>query len=334
MSFSNMIAEQRGCVSNYSALLARTHLREAWKDIRNMRGWSFQLCSGGFGTPGKISIGSVTVGIGGITVTCDAQASAALSTASTPISLVTQRQFRIGAGTIYNIVAADFTTNPTAATLTLDRPYTDTATGAGLGYTVYQCYCAAPVADFEAWESVLDTNNVIWLNTDPGKAVRERIDIDDAQRQVFSNPFNLIPYGQDMRANSSTLGYAMYELYPQPQSQYSYATWYTRLGPDLVNPQDTLPYPITEHVVKTLARVKGYEWAEANKDAANPRGAGADFRFLMSAAEAQAKEQIKELRQLDRDRVDLWRSTMLRIAGRGPVATFNPATGAVMSRNM
>lgn len=343
MSLQTMIAEMRGAVPGYSALQARTHLREAWTDIRNMTGWSFQLGVGSFSTPGKVSAGTVTVQLGSTTVIGDAAATTAWLTAGTPLSFLSQRQFRVGAGTIYNIIAYnDGQTfgegNFPFATLTLDRYYSDlvasNAPQPGAGYTIYQPYIAAPVKEFDGWEAVCDTTNVIWLATKPTKAERSRIDRADPQRQIFSNPGTLMIYKQDDRPNSATLGYQLYELYPQPQAQYSYQTWYTWKGPDLSKPTDTVPYPMTEHIVKAFARVKAYEHAEANKDAANPRGQGADYRFLMGAAKVQADEQLKAIRLLDRDRVDLWYDTMTRITGFGPVSTFNPATGQVSARNM
>lgn len=322
-----MVAELRGSVPGYSALLAKTHIRESWTDIRNMKGWSFQLGNGGFSTPGVMNAGSCTTTFGSPLVTPDATAQAAWLAASQFGSLITQRQFRVGQSAIYNIIAI---ANATGV-ITLDRPWVDLTTGAGLGYAIYQCYYAVPVKDFQAWESVLDVTNVIYLNTD---GARQDVDIADPQRQIFSNPTTLVPYQVDARANSSTLGWMMYELYPQPQAQYAYQTLYTWKSPDLVLPTDTLPYPITEDVVKTLARIKAYEWAEGNKDPANPRGSGADFRFLMGSAAKQAAGKLKEIRSLDRDRVDVWNKTMTRLSGLGPAATFNPSTGFVQSRNL
>lgn len=344
MSLSTMIAEMRGCVPGYSALLARTHLREAWRDIRKQTGWSFQLGVGSISTPGKVSTGTVTVQLGSDIVIGDTAATTAWLTAGTPLSSISQRQFRVGAGTIYNIISYDNGGDPINspnypfATLTLDRLYSDLVANNSpqptQGYTIYQPYIATPVKNFNAWEAVCDVTNVIWLKCNAGRHDRERIDRADSQRQIFSNPGILLPYEVDQRPNSATLGWMMYELYPQPQAQYAYQTWYTCDGPDLNAPTDTLPYPMTEDCLKALARVKAYEWAEANKDSANPRGAGADFRYLMGAAQSQHKDQLKDLRMLDRDRVDLWNSRMTRITGYGPYATFDPATGEVMSRNL
>jgi hypothetical protein len=406
-----MIAEMRGCVPGYSALLARTHLNEAWKDIRNMRGWSFQLVNGGFGTPGLTNAGTVTVAFGSTSVLGDLQASEAWAAMSDPESFITQQQFRVGQGTIYNIIAyggngiiafgstltpgtgqtpgtyivsiqdnggpgmgatCSITVTPagtvlaapailtggsgytapyiafseggTPATfsfnqfgvLTLDRFYYDTTAGAGLGYSIYQCYYVAPVQDFQAWESVVDVNNAIYLDTSSRKAQRSYADQFDPQRQIFSNPGSLIPYGVDNRPGSSTPGWRVFELYPQPQAQFSYATWFTRLGPDLVNPSDTVSYPITEHVVKCFARVKAYEWFLMNRDKANPRGPQNDsaIQFAMGAAAKEGAAQLKDIRSMDRDAVDMWYSVMNRVQGYGYPVTFNPANGTVNANNI
>ena len=334
MSLATMVAELRGAVPKYSSLLARTHIRDAWHDLQNMRGWSFQLSQSGVGTPGLVNQGSVTVAFGSPTVTADSVATAAWATVGQYGSLLTQRQFRVGQSTIYNIIDYTAPVSPAIyATLTLDRPYIDTGTGSGQGYSIYQCYYPVPVQNFEAWESFVDVNNAIDLCAGNAKKYRDFADQFDPQRQIFANPGTLIPFQTDTRPGSSTFGWMMYELYPQPQSQFAYQTWYSWMGPDLVNPTDTLPFPITEHLVRTLARVKAYEWAEANKDPANPRGQGADWRFLMGAAEEQGKAQLKEIRSLDRDRYDAWYSVMTRVQGYGYPATFNPQTGLVSANN-
>jgi hypothetical protein len=332
MSLSTMIGEMRGCVSNYSAGLARIHLKNAWTDIRNLKGWSFQLGNTGYTVPGLVNAGSVTTTLGSPTVVGDATAAAAWAVASNPTSLITQRQFRTGQGTIYNIIAYDG-----VDTLTLDRPWIDAYyLGPTLGYSIYQPYIVAPAQSLQAWEYFMDVRNVIHLDVNNTRGLWEQINEADPQRQIFSNPGNLIPHGVDNRTGSATYGYPMFELYPQPQSIYVYSVGYSWAGPDLTDDPalSAVPYPMTEHVVKTLARVKAYEQAEANKTADNPRGAGADYRFLMDAALKEYQAQIKEIRMLDRDIYDAWKYQMQRYTNIGVVATFSPSTGTVQSRNM
>jgi len=346
MALGNMIGEMRGVVPNYSSALARTHLLNAWTDIRDQKGWSFQVATTGYSVPGLLNTGSVTVTLGSTFVIGDAAATAAWATASNPTSLLTQRQFRTGQGTIYNIIAYDTTTNAPFATLTLDRPWIDSYyLGSGQGYSIYQPYITAPVQNFQAWEFFLDVRNVIHLDVNNTRGLWEKVNEADPQRQIFSNPGNVIPHGTDTRqgtaangsqAASATLGYAMYELYPQPQSIFVYQVGYSWQGPELTNTPGVTatPYPITEHLVKALARVKAYEWAEANRDPAYPRGNGADYKFLLSAAATSYQDQLREIRRTDRDIYDAWSKQMQRYTNIGVVATFDPATGTVMSRNL
>ena len=326
----------RGTVPNYSGALARTHIKNSWTDIRNLRGWSWQIGNTGYTVPGLVNAGSVTVNLGDTTVTGDATASAAWLSASNPTSLITQRQFRVGQGTIYNIIALDGT-DPNAVILTLDRPWIDAYyLGPTQGYSIYQPYIVAPVAGFLAWEYFMDVRNVIHLDVNNTRGIWEKVNEADPQRQIFSNPGNVIPHGTDTRQGSATYGYPMYELYPQPQSIFVYQVGYSWKGPELTDIPNTpaVPTPMTEHLVKTLARVKAYEWAEANKNEANPRGAGADFRFLMQGALAEYKDQLHEIRSIDRDIYDAWQIVMKRYTNIGVVATFDPSTGTVMSRNL
>ena len=60
----------------------------------------FQVGNTGYATPGLVNAGSATTTLGSPTVVGDATASAAwlATTAQYPYSLITQRQFRDGAG--------------------------------------------------------------------------------------------------------------------------------------------------------------------------------------------------------------------------------------------
>ncbi len=80
--------------------------------------------------------------------------------------------------------------------------------------------------------------------------------------------------------------------------------------------------------------MKSYEWAEANKDPAYPRGAGANYQFLMQAATAEYEKQLHEIRSIDRDIYDSWSKQMQRFTNIGIVATFDSSTGTVQSRNL
>lgn len=329
MALADMVFELQGSVPGIDAAFSKTLIQEAWGDVRRLGGWNFQFGETGFTVPGMLATGTVTLQFGSATVTPDATALTAWNSASQYGSLITQRQFRAGgtsgAGTIYDIIAFD------GAVITLNRPFSDpltslTAPVAGQSYSIYQPYIVAPVQDFRRWLSVFDIANSGWLFV---RGDRREIGLVDPQRQIFSNPDRLLALGSDNRSGSSTLGWQRYELWPGPQNQYLYQCWFLRRGANLVNLTDELPDGIPESLVKARARVRCYENAESNKNPANPRGAGADWRFLMGEAKAQYNSELRQARLEDKDKCDIFISTLHRFRGGPAVATFNAATGGI-----
>ena len=338
MALSDMIFELQGSVTSMDVAFARTLINEAYADVRRLGGWSFQLAETGFTVPGSLAAGTVTLQFGSPTVIANAAATTAWATASQYGSLITQRQFRSGgtsgAGTMYDIVAYNPTGSGSFATLTLNRPFADpltslTAPVPNQAYFIYQPYIAAPVKDFRRWFTVLDIANSgsLWVRGDR----RKISNMYDPQRQIFANPDRLLALGQDQRANSSTAGWQRYELWPGPQNQFLYMAWYERFGNDLVNLSDELPNGLSEAMVKSRARVRCYETAEANKNQSNPRGAGADYRFLMQAAQKEYEYERKENRKRDRDSVDMFFTTLNRF-GYGPAPSTINAQGNVLAQ--
>lgn len=333
---AEMVGELQGNVTTIDAAYARTLINEAWGDVRRLGGWSWQLKQTGFTVPGALSTGTVTLQFGSDQVIGDADAAAAWLTpgiGSQYGSLLTQRQFRSGgtsgAGTMYDIIAFDGT-----ATLTLDRPFADpltSLTGAvdTQEYMIYQPYISAPTKGFRRWLSIYDIANSGWLFV---KGDRREVGLSDPQRQIFANPDRVMAIGADSRVGSSTKGYERYELWPGPQNQYLYQAWFVDFGADLVGLSDELPVGIPESMVKARARYRCYEQAEANKDPQNPRGSGADYRFLMGAADKQFAKELKQVRLEDRDKCDIFFSTMHRFRGGPAPVTFDPATGGVLAQ--
>jgi hypothetical protein len=320
MALQNMIFELTGNAAGIDAAYAKTLIQEAWADVRRLGGWSFQLQETGFTVPGSFGTGTVTLEFGNPLVVGDANAAAAWLTpglGSQYGSLITQKQFRSGgtsgAGTIYDIIAFDGVN-----TLTLNRPFTDPLGVFGAGvpnqeYFIYQPYITTPVKDFRRWLTVLDIANSAWLWTRGDRRIVSTVE--DPQRQIFANPDRLLALGQDQRVNSSTAGWERYELWPGPQNSFLYQAWYERFGHDLVLLTDELPVPISESLVKSRARVRVYEQSESNKNPNNPRGSGADFRFLMQEAQKTYEWQLKQTRMRDRDACDIFFTTYRRASG-------------------
>ena len=341
MAFVNMYSELSGNAAGADYAYNATLINRAWADVRRLGGWSFQFIEGGFTVPGMLSTGTVTLQFGNPTVIGDANATAAWATTSQYGSLITQRQFRSGgvsgAGTMYDIIAYNPTGSGSFATLTLNRAFTDpltsmTAPVVTQEYSIYQPYIVAPVKDFRRWLTVFDIANSGSLNVRgdrraiPGPGA-------DPQRQIFTNPGCLLGLGTDNRAGSSTAGWQRYELWPGPQSQYLYQYWGLRFGTDLVAPNDTLPDGIPESMVLARARINLYMQAEANKNPANPRGAGADYRFLVGESEKIYKRELLQARLDDRNKVDIFVSVMRRFGNNWYYpATYNQGTGAVQAQ--
>lgn len=336
---ADMIGELSGNVAGIDQAYAKTLVNEAWQDVRRLGGWSWQLKQTGFTVPGELADGTVTLQFGSDQVIGDATAAAAWLTPGTGTqygSLITQRQFRSGgtsgAGTMYDIVAFDGVN-----TLTLDRPFSDPLTNmtgspvAEQGYMIYQPYVVAPTKGFRRFLSVYDIANSGWLFVRGDRLARPGPG-NDPQRQIFANPSRLLPLGADSRINSSTLGWQRLELWPGPQNQYLYQAWFIDFGADLVNLSDELPVGVPESLVKARARYRCYENAESNKDPQNPRGAGADYRFLMGAADKQYAKELKQVRLEDRDKCDIFFTTMHRFRGGPAPTTYDQATGGILSQ--
>ena len=295
MPFANLQAELRGAVPKVPFSFCATLVNRAWKEVRERNLWSFNLFESAWISPPLVNAGTVTTTQGLATITFDATALAALNAASTTYSLITQRQFRIGVGGIYNIIAF----NSGTGVATLDRMYADPSATASV-YQVYQLYYTPPMLDFLTWMSVRNPQMFIDLDLD---TTRAQIDAIDPQRSWYQFPSRVIPWGTDTRSGSATAGYALFELWGQPIQLFTYQCYGLRRGVDLVAPTDALPMEVGEDTVMAKAREFAYEWAEANKDIA-PRSAGPDFKFLMGKARADFKDYLGRDRRNDKEKVD------------------------------
>jgi len=289
-----MAAEIRGSVPKLPFRYALTLVNRAYRDVRESHLWSFNLFDGAWISPPLVSDGLATATLGSATVTVDAAAAAAINAATASYSLITQRQFRIGIGGIYNIIGWD-----SVNTLTLDRIYADPSQTLG-GYQIYQCYYIAPMQDFLTWANVRNMQLFLDLNLDKQ---RPWVDAQDPQRSWYQFPSHVIPWGVDLRPSSGTLGYPLFELWGQAITPYTYQYYGIRRGTDLVNPTDTLPIQIGEDLVLARAKYYAYEWAEANRDI-TPRTSSPDFKFLMGSTEGMYKKLLTQYRRQDKELVD------------------------------
>lgn len=300
MSFITMSKSlAQGEIPGISLELAKTKINEALEKIYDETSYSFQSKQGGWLIPGLVaSTGTVTVTPYSATVIGDAVASSAWAAVAANPGL-TQLQFRNPSYALYDIIAYDTTSHAPFGTLTLDRPWMEPVTGSGQSYYIYQAFFTVPVQDFRTFVDIRDTTNgdyVSWTDVS-----QDDLSLLDPQRVVFGPalPTFAVPLGIDTRTGSATLGWLRYEVWPHILSLYPLSFSYKRRGPALVNPGDTVQYPITEELVIWRAKEVLYQYKEAQKGENMQRGSGADWRFLAEAAGAEYKECLKKIRAID-----------------------------------
>ena len=207
------------------------------------------------------------------------------------------------------------------AVLTIDRLWTEPPQVNGV-YMIYQAYFPAP-AGFKKWYTIRDTtnNNQMdwWTYTQADLGAK------DSQRIVFNQPLYVVPYGSDQRPGSATFGQMLFELWPHPVSQWPYTYQCMANAPPLVNANDTVPYPLTDELVKWRAYEVLYLWKESQKGDSMERGSGANWIVLMQSAAAEYQKRLKQIRVVDQQYVDLYFSKMKRFPETfgEPFATIN-----------
>jgi hypothetical protein len=307
MALMNMIADLRGEIPGLPAAKAKTNINQALGFIYDEQMWSFQLQTGGWLTPGLIgasgtqSSGTITVSPYAMTIVGDSVASA-VWLAMTGRPFITELQIRIPYYSLYNVIAMDSTV-PTAVVLTIDRPWMEPAQ-VNSSYMLYQAYFPVPVQDFKRFFDIRDTRNNQVI--DFSSMSQADLAVKDPQRICFNQPAFAVPFQTDTRVGSSTLGWMLYELWNHPLSVLPYTFQYLRRGPQLVNRDDTVPYPLTEEIVGWRAKEVSYLWKEAQTGEDSARGSGADWKFLAQAAHAQYQLCLKEAKRKDEDIVQLY----------------------------
>lgn len=239
-------------------LFARTLVNRAWVNVQRKHLWSFLWGKRAIPTPSPVSAGTVTVVGGDPAIVGDAAASAAWATLGL-INPITQRQFRVGTGTIYNIVSYDTTSHAPFGTLTLDQNFVDQASASGVLYDITQFYYLAPVIDFLWWESIVDPISGYAMRT---TLTNEEVDRKDPQRFQSGWPVGPIPYQVNAVAGP-TFGFPMYEFWPCPLNSITYTGSYFRRGTEFVADTDTPSPMLGDDIVVELAKVYAYEWAIA-----------------------------------------------------------------------
>lgn len=327
--FVDMFSEITELVPAMSRVRAKRLINRAWKIVQDSCLWSFQLGQGGFSTPEITTGGTISATLGSNQLIGDATATTAWS--ALPLYWApTLQQIRAQGFSIYSIIAFDLTTNAPFGTLTLDRPFVDPLPFfTGVGYQMFQAYIPAPPR-FKRWLTIADMFNCWALDTWTSKRT---VDLDDPARLYTSNPDTALAIGQDKRGAgtpnaSATLGQQLFELYPNPQTEISYQTYYVAEAPYLVNNTDTLPSPIDEEVVTQKALTWAYRDAEARRDIMAAKGTVGNYLGLKKESEQDFLARLKTLRLLDRDAVDSYMVDMkAATSGFRKMAYFNAPAG-------
>ena len=307
MSFGSMWNELTGVSAKLPPDYARTIVNRAYTDVRRKNLWSFLLYESNWTSPFPVNAGTVTTVQGQNTVVFDPvnASPAILAAAFGPPTPVTQRQFRVNIGTIYNIWA--LANNGGTVTLTLDRKYQEPSQ-TGVAYSIFQCYYPSPVQDFWAWISVRDINDFNKLRT---KLKRADIDKRDPQRTIYYIPTDIVPYQVDQNPASPTSGWQLFEMWGAPQQELTYQLYLMRKGMPLVNDSDTIPTLVVgEDCVMALARKYSYEWLETNWQKA--WGMKPNFNLVLTESRAEYNRLFREYRLQDRATVDNFRVRLER----------------------
>lgn len=261
------------------------------------------IADGGSGqTPGTYTV-SVTDADG-------SGSGASFSITVDPSGVVTQLPILLSAGSDYINPQITFAEGGTPAsflvtliaTLTIDRPWTEPPQQ-NSNYVIYQAYYPAPPGFKRFWQITDYTNNVpidFWTLTQVNLAQ------EDPERTEFDQPEYAVPFGPDTRQGSATYGQMLYELWPHPISQLPYTFSCQCNWPALSSPSDTVPYPLTEEIVKQRAYEMLALWKESQKGDEMERGSGANWQFLVKAFHEEYKDDLRQIRIMDRHLVDLY----------------------------
>lgn len=264
MSFQSLSAELTGAVAGLSPFLSDSFINRAYRDCRDKRLWSWLQQDAGIFCPTQVTTGSVAVTQFSATVTCDADASAALLAISLPSPLdLTALQIRFGGATVnaqvgqvYSITAFDDSV-PTALILTLDRVAMD-PTNATASYQCYRCYITPTVDDFLQWQAFVDMINAWSLKLN---YTSRMFDARDPQRTAQGLAYYMGAY----HGSPEDAAKPKYELWPHPTSGQTFYGRYRRRGEDFVAPTDVQPVGCPDELI--LSRALGYyayPWAAAN----------------------------------------------------------------------
>jgi hypothetical protein len=300
----DIASEMTGQIPGLARLMAAKFVNLAMEQLQQEYLWSWNTGEGIMIIPDGISAGSVAVTKFSPTITFDATAVTALN-ASGNNPAITDRQFRLPNGPIYNILAY----NSSTGVSTLDRIYME-STNAAAGYNVYKVYYGPPSSDGTT-PNVDFLRHLSILNYTQGYTIAGRrlymtqaqLNGRDPLRGAFGQPYYLAAYKQTpnnpANANAANQGFMQYELWPHCVLGQGLKSIYERRHVDIPL-SGYLPVQASYPVIKYRAFEHGYRWALQNAGRI-PELKGVDWRFMLADVKKQYLYELVGAKRNDKE---------------------------------
>lgn len=289
-----------GDIPGLDYIKAKDCINYAWRDIREARRWSFLAAEGSLDIPNQIVAGTAAVTQFSDVVVGSAAAKTAWDAITLDIPLAS-RQFRVGSGPLYQIIAYDsvgdvvtfpWNLSSSPGALQLERSYKE-ATAAAANYSIYRAYFYMPT-DFLAFTEVKDIQNGRNLRLDLTR--RSLDDWKDPQRQSFGDAYYIAAWTGD--ANNS--GRPRFEIWPHTLSAKSLLVRYERAGTDFASDTEALPAVIPESLLMERALCYACRWANDNRGRITELKSN-DWRSSIIAHEASYRDQLQRIKIQDEE---------------------------------
>lgn len=269
----DLSAQLVGEIPGLPMLFARNYVNQAIDEVSRDKLWSWNVNEGIIIAPQIITTGSVTVTNFSPTITFDATAMVALNAVALANPPLTERQFRVGGGPLYNIVAYDTGTGEA----TLDRIYLAN-TAASQEYQIYKCYYGppsmdgvTPTTDFLRYLTINDPINGYVISGKRLSMTRETLNRRDPMRGSQGQPYYTATYRptpNQMAADGSiprglNQGIMQYEWWPHPVFGQAYIVQYERQNLSL-GFSDYLPNQCPPNLIRYKAQEFAIRWAQQN----------------------------------------------------------------------
>jgi hypothetical protein len=285
--------------------IARNIINRAADAVKRHRLWSWNIDEGILITPQLIT-GAGTVGVTQFSnsIQFDSTAKGILNGYVSANPPLIKRQFRVGAGPLYNLVAY----NSTTGVGTLDRIYAESS-GSGFTYSIYRCYYdpptldgVNPVVDFLRYLTINNPNVGYTITGRRLYMTREELNRRDPLRGAVGQPYYAVPYKPTTNiytAPDQPVGNMQYELWPHPTFQFGLICQYEKQHQQMT-PLDVFPQQAPIGLIRYKAEELAARWALKNQGRI-PELKGTDYRFILADAEKSYRLELVEAKRQDNE---------------------------------